>query len=408
MAKGLRLLFLSYWSAEEPLVSSTILPYLKLMSEGKLIDQVWLVTVERGGDPSLPRVSSMEGVHHVTVNMRWRGRGVLSKVDLFIRLFLAMVRLVRKHDIQVVDSKAALAGGMAYLVHRFTGVPFIVESFEPHSDYMADSGTWSRKGLYYRLSDWLERKQLTHARFLVTVTNNFARDLLQAGYSERRVRVIPSITDLDQFRFDPKARQEVRAELGWADAVVGVYVGKFGGLYLEKESYQIFRIAHEVFGERFRLVLLTKEPREVIEAGLREVGMDPKNVIVRFEEHHRVPRWLSAADFGYSLVRPSPSSPYMSPVKNGEYWAAGLPVLIGDGVADDHLIVKDHPECGAIFVPTSLESAEVALRRIAGLIERGDNRDYCMQVARDHRGVDIAIRVYQDMFGTLQHEVGNS
>ncbi len=35
MAKGLRLLFLSYWSAEEPLVRSTILPYLKLMSEGR-------------------------------------------------------------------------------------------------------------------------------------------------------------------------------------------------------------------------------------------------------------------------------------------------------------------------------------------------------------------------------------
>lgn len=401
MAKGLRLLFLSYWSAEEPLVRSTILPYLKLMSEGRLIDQVWFVTVERGGDPSLPGISSMEGIHHVTVNMRWKGRGVLSKVDLFIRLFLVMVRLVRKHKVQVIDSKAALAGGMAYLVHRFTGVPFIVESFEPHSDYMADSGTWSRQGIYYRLSDWLERKQLSHARFLVTVTNNFARDLLQAGYSERRIRVIPSITDLDLFRFDPKARQEVRAELGWTDAVVGVYVGKFGGLYLDKESYQIFRIAHQMFGERFRLVLLTKEPPEVIEAGLREVGMDPGNVIVRFEEHHRVPRWLSAADFGYSLVRPSPSSPYMSPVKNGEYWAAGLPVLICDGVADDHLIVKKHPECGAVFDPRSTASLEAGFKHLQDLMTRSGTRDACMRVAQEYRGLHIAQRIYDDMFTTL-------
>lgn len=404
MAKGLRLLFLSYWSAEEPLVRSTILPYLKLMSEGSLIDQVWLVTVERGGDPSLPGISSMEGVHHVTVNMRWKGRGILSKIDLFIRLFLVMVRLVRKHDVQVIDSKAALAGGMAYLVHRFTGVPFIVESFEPHSDYMADTGTWSRKGLYYRLSDWLERKQLSHARFLVTVTNNFARDLLQAGYSQRRVRVIPSITDLDQFRFDPKARQEVRAELGWTNAVVGVYVGKFGGLYFDKESYQFFKIAHQVFGDRFRLVLLTKEPREVIDAGLREVDLDPGNVIVRFEEHHRVPRWLSAADFGYSLVRPSPSSPYMSPVKNGEYWAAGLPVLICDGVADDHLIVKERPECGSVFDPQSASSVEAGFKHLQDLMNLSGTRDACMQVAREYRGLHIARRIYDDMFGTLLAE----
>ncbi len=405
MAKGLRLLFLSYWSAEEPLVRSTILPYLKLMSEDRLIDQVWLVTVERGGDPSLPGLNSMPGVHHVPVQMRWKGQGVLSKIDLFIRLFLVLVRMVRKQGVQVIDSKAALAGGMAYLVHWFTGVPFIVESFEPHADYMADSGTWSRKGLYFRLSGWLERKQQAHARFLVTVTNNFASYLLQSDHSERRVRVIPSITDLDLFRFDPQVRAELRAELGWTDAVVGVYVGKFGGLYLDKECFQIFKVAHRVFGDRFKLVLLTKEPLKAIDAGLREVGLDAGDVVVRFEEHHRVPRWLSAADFGFSLVRPSPSSPYMSPVKNGEYWAAGLPVLVGDGVADDHHIVREHPGCGAVFDPHSMASVESGLLHVQDLMGRSGTRDACMAVAREYRGLHIAQRNYDEMFSTLLAEM---
>ena len=37
---GHRILFLSYWSADEPLVRSTIVPYLRMMSEHPRIEKV--------------------------------------------------------------------------------------------------------------------------------------------------------------------------------------------------------------------------------------------------------------------------------------------------------------------------------------------------------------------------------
>jgi hypothetical protein len=402
--KGLRLLFLSYWSADEPLVRSTIVPYLRLMAEGHLVEEVWLLTVERGGDPVIAELEGLPGVHHAAIGMRNKGKGLWSKVDVFVRLFLLMFRMVRRHRIDAIDSKGAVAGGMAFLVHRVTGTPFIVESFEPHSDYMADSGTWSRSGIYFRMAGWLERMQCRYARFLVTVTHNYARELKRNGYSEHRVRVIPSITNLELFRFDEAERESVRGEMGWTGSIVGVYVGKFGGMYFDREAFEIFRTAHEVFGQRFRLLLLTRDPVERIEQRLAAVGIARELVEIRFEEHQRVPRWLSAADFAYSLVVPSTSSPYMSPVKNGEYWAAGLPILINEGVADDYHIIRESPAGGAIYDIKQPGTVKDALESLRDRMAHGLARQACMELAREHRSIEIAKSVYEDMFSAIGKE----
>jgi hypothetical protein len=405
MSKGLRLLFLSYWSAEEPLVRSTIVPYLRLMSKGRDVQDVWLITVERGGDPHVPGLEGLPGVHHIAVPMRNKGRGLWSKVELFVRLFLLMRRMVREKGIHVLDSKGALAGGMAYLVHRSTGVPYIVESFEPHSEYMADSGTWSRKGLYYKVASWLEQKQRLTARFLITVTRNYATFLVQQGVPRERVRVVPSITDMDLFHFDAEVRTKVRAEHGWTDAVVGIYVGKFGGLYYDEEAFAIFKRASDVFGPSFRLVLLTSASLEHVERRLAEVGLERDRVTVLYEDHDRVPQWLSASDIAFSTIRYAPNGLYQSPVKNGEYWANGLPVLLCTGVSDDYLIIHEHPFSGAVFDLSEEGSVDTALFHLKELLRKGVDRGRIMELAHEHRSIGIAERVYADVFGTIIHEV---
>jgi hypothetical protein len=143
-----------------------------------------------------------------------------------------LVRTVRKERVTMIDSKAALAGGIAYLVHRLSGTPYMVESFEPHSDYMADCGIWSRHGLYYKVSRWLEFEQRRTAKWLITVTWNYYRFLLENGVPKERIKVIPSITDQVQFKFNPDARARKRRELGWTDMTVGIYVGQIRRIVL--------------------------------------------------------------------------------------------------------------------------------------------------------------------------------
>ncbi len=404
MAAGLKLIFLSYWSADEPLVRSTILPYLRLMARSAAVEQVWLVTVERGGNPEIPEIEPLKKVRHVRVTMRNKGRGLWTKVDLFIRLYRKLVRLVDREGIHVIDSKAALAGGLAWLVHRATGVPFVVESFEPHADYMAGTGTWSRKGLYYALGSWMERKQRGTARYLVTVTRNYAEYLLRIGVPDQRLFVVPSITDVEKFSFDARERARMRAELGWDQAVIGIYVGKFGGLYYDEEAFAVFRCAQDQFGPGFRMVLLTNTPVPSIEHRLAEAGIAREHVLVRYEEHDKIPQWLSASDLAFSTIRHAPHGLYQSPVKNGEYWANGLPILLTTGVGDDHLIIKDQPYAGALFDPTRQGSVDAAVHHMKQLVDQGVDRARIMALAHEHRSIGIAERVYGQMLTSLHHE----
>ncbi|MCC6841105.1 MAG: glycosyltransferase [Flavobacteriales bacterium] len=406
MAKGIRLLFISYWSAEEPLVRSTIVPYLRLMSRSNLVERVWLVTVERGGDPRVPGLEELPHVEHIGVPMRNKGRGLWAKAELFVRLVLVLRRLVKVHGIHVVDAKGALAGGLAHLVHKLTAVPYVVESFEPHSGYMADTGTWSRQGLYYRMATWLERMQRRSARYLVTVTRNYAAYLMGLGVPQDRVRIIPSITELEQFRYNAAARSKMRSALGWEHAVVGVYVGKFGGLYYDEEAFAIFKRASEVFGRDFRLVLLTSMPVEQVDRRLAAAGLEHGKVIVRYERHDRIPAWLSASDLAFSTIRYARHGLYQSPVKNGEYWANGLPILLCNGVGDDHRIIQERPYAGALFDLAVPGSVDRAVEHMKELVGQGVDRSAIMALAQEHRSVEIAERVYEEMFSALAREAG--
>ena len=395
---GKRVLFLSYWSADEPLVRSTILPYLELMADDPRIAEVVLLTVERTGGSDIPGIEALRGVRHVMVHTRFRGWDLLSKFDLFVRLPLLLVRMIRRWRIDLLDSKAALAGGIAYLVHRMTGIPYIVESFEPHSEYMADCGVWSRRGLYYKVSRYLEMKQRGTAKFLVTVTWNYYHYLIGEGVPKERIKVIPSITDLDRFAFDPRSRKVMRTNWGWEDAVVGVYVGKFGGLYYDEEAFEVFRKAKDRFGPSFKLVILTMDAEAMVRRRLAEAGLQEEDVIVQFAPHEEVPNWLSIADMAFSTIRYAPNGLYQSPVKNGEYWASGLPVLLTHGVSDDHRIIQECPWSGALFDVKVEGSVEHALDHMALLVSNGIERERIMGLAREFRSVDIARKVYREIF----------
>ena len=400
MSKGRdhRILFLSYWSAEEPLVRSTILPYLRMMALYPCIEKVIFITVERGGVQEIKELEGMSGIDHRSVQMRFGRFPILSRTHLFVTLILRMLRIVRREQVTLIDSKAALAGGIAYLVHRLCGVPYMVESFEPHSEYMADCGIWSRRGLYYKVSRWLELEQRRTAKLLVTVTWNYYKFLQENGVPKERIKVIPSITDQDQFKFNPEARARKRKELGWTDRMVGIYVGKFGGLYYDQEAFALFRQMMDRMGARYNLIILTNEPMVNVRERLSQAGIPHDRVLVKYSPHNEVADWLSVADHAFSTIRYSPNGLYQSPVKNGEYWMNGLPILLTEGVSDDHQLIRERPWSGAVFDIAKDGSVPEAIEHMASLLEGGVDRQRIMEMGREFRSMAIAERVYDEVF----------
>jgi glycosyltransferase involved in cell wall biosynthesis len=400
---SLRLLFLSYWSADDPLTTATVLPHLRLLQACEDVAHICVVTIERDGQSTtdyqlhLP-FASPKIVFRPLVSRR-RGSVLLTKTEDFTRFPAELAALAKEQGCTFLLARGAPAGSLAYLVWRRTGLPFSVESFEPHGQYMREAGVWSRFDPRYLLEQYWEKQQKKYARFLLPVADNYRQQLISEGVPAERIITVPCSVDLTAFAYHAAHRRAVRQHLGWPeDAVVGVYAGKFGGIYYNDEAFALFRQAADFFGLSFRLLLLTPLPAAAVQDQLVAAGLLPSQTYVAKVPFTEVPHYLSAADFAFGLHRPTP---FVSPIKHGEYWANGLPILLPDGVGDDTAIVEREGG-GAVFDLTRPGSVDEALQQLQTILNTHNYRSISEKLAQRYRSIRLAHAAYDVLLAKIR------
>jgi glycosyltransferase involved in cell wall biosynthesis len=389
------ILYLSYWSLREPLNASAVFPYLRLLSEREDVEHVHLVTLETAQGVMPEVVLDIDKVVHTALEPRFRKPFLLAKALLFVESIFFLARVLRRERTDLLIAKASIAGSLADLLNRLVGVPYTVESFEPHSIYMLECGVWKKWSLRFLFSRWMENCQVRRAKYVLTVTHNHRDDLLAEGVEPHRVKVIPSITDLSTFRYDAPEGYAVREALGISlDAKVGIYVGKFGGLYYDHEAFEIFARAIGRFPD-MHIIVLSPSDHEVIRHKALAAGIPGERIHVRTAMHVEVPLYLSAADMAFSTIKPAPIKRYQCPIKNGEYWACGLPILMTDEVSDDHVMMRQG--IGGAVYKHDLSDLDHALDRIAAILEDPQHKEKMRDLARRYRSIDIARQVYREI-----------
>ena len=396
----MRILFLGYWGLQDGLTVSTIFPHLRILQERPDVEAVRLVTIERGAEAQaeLTFAPGFEAGKISFEPLRSRpGRNViLNKIEDFTRFPNELAKQVAEFRPDFMLARGTPAGSLAYLVWQKTKLPFYVESYEPHADYMLDSGVWGRYDPRYLFQRHWETKQKELALGLMPVAENYRQQLIREGVPAGRVVTVPCSVNADAFAFDAGARARVRQRLGWpAEAVVGVYVGKFGGIYYDEEAFEVFKMAAEYFGPAFRLLLLTPLPAGVVQNRLASVGLSPAQTYVAKVPFVEVPEFLSAADFAFGLHRPTL---FVSPIKHGEYWANGLPIFLSDGVGDDSEIIKKEGG-GAIFNLDRPISVSEALGNVAQQMAQPGYRQRVRQLAERYRSIELSRQAYAYFFG---------
>lgn len=391
----MKILYISYWSLSDPLTASTIFPYFPLMG-GPEKTRITFYTFEASRDKLEATPFSMPGIEHRALHRKQFGISALSKFELIMRGRYALIEEARAGGYDLVFAKASMAGAFAHMVHTATGLPYVVESFEPHSEYMALTGVWPRGGFRFRFFAHYERMQKRHAQRIITVTHNYRNDMIAEGVPAERISVIPSITDLAHHRFDQAQRAATREKLGIsADVKVGIYVGKFGGLYYDREAFELFKRAMEYFPGMHVIVLSPMDTKWIIERAAA-AGIDTARLHVKAVQHKDVASYLSAADIAFSPIKPAATSLYQSPVKNGEYWANGLPILMTDLVADDHRLMRQGIG-GSVFGPR-LEGLDEALKTLENILADPGHRAAITELARKYKSLDLAREVYRTIF----------
>jgi hypothetical protein len=393
------ILVITYWAFADPLVQTYTLPYVRLMMRALPPGSyVHLATLEKPG--TLAAAVTDAGVVHHPFTYRSFGMG---GVGMLFGLSWRLSGLVRRYRVDTVHAWCTPAGMIGHIVSVLTGRPLIIDSYEPHAEAMVENGTWKRGGIAHRVLFLFERLQTRRAKVLIAATDGM-RDYsaLKYGPTSARWFTKPACVDTDRFsEHDIKRPEKLRA-LGLENRIVALYAGKLGGIYLKQEVFDLFRAAHDHWGDAFRVLLLTPHPIAELEPLMAKAGLDKGLFTVLSVPHSEVPELMGLADLAVTPVKPVPTKRYCTPVKDGEYWALGLPVIITEGISDDSGIIREHG-IGSVLESLDRKGYEKAVREVAALLAGSSRRELYERIrpiAVKYRGFDRAKRIYQEIYGT--------
>lgn len=406
MAKTRNILVITYWSYKDALIQAYTLPYLQLFNEILPADKyIYLVTLEQehhrlnvNERAQVKERLKHQGIKWIDFNYYKFGMlGILNWIPFLIRLFI----LALTKGISHIHAWCTPAGTIAYLVSLFTGKPLIIDSYEPHADVMLETQTWSKNSPQYKILHYFEKLQGKRAQTLICCTSDMDEYVDRTfHFKMKNFLVKPSCVNLEQFNLSNRKNKYLLKKYKLEDKIVCVYAGKFGGLYLEQEVFDFFKAASDYWKDRFRVLLLTNEKQEKLNNWIQKAGV-PEGVIRKeFVFHSKVPDFIGLGDFAISPYNPVPSRKYSAPIKNPEYWALGLPIVITRNIADDSKIIEEK-KIGAVLRELSRKEYERAVLEIDALLQKHSMAElYSMirPVAEELHDFSIARNVYKSIY----------
>lgn len=333
----MNLLYIGYWSILDGLSEATIKPHLKALSSLDTVSSITYVSIERE-QPTVNFEWNISKVHHLP-HYSPQKNFLLDKLVDFTILPKKLRKICTERVIDKIICRSSPAGALGYLIWKKTKIPYYVESFEPHAYYMLESGVWKIWYIRFWLQKYFEDKLKSTSSGLMPVSEAYKKHLLRTDNVNCPVEVAPCTVNREDFSFDETQRKEIRKKLDIpASAIVGIYVGKFGGIYYDKEAFMAFKTLQEA-NKKFFLIILTPHEKDYIKKRLIKISYSLEHCWYDKVPHNHVPSYLSAADFAFSLHKTTTRSIALSPIKNGEYWANGLPIVIGKQIGDDSYLI---------------------------------------------------------------------
>ena len=378
------LLYISLWSIKNGLTQSTVLPVVHYLVNQNLVERVILCTPEMSSDVS--RLDDDNRIIHVPLTNSISGN-FDSGLTVIFTLFFGIGRFLFKNKKQVgqIWARGSVAGGVASLLFKFFRIPFSVESFEPHSEYMVESGAWSKSGTKYRIQKRFESAIIKSATNIITVSQHFTKHL-EVNHGLKNVHTIPCSVEFDVFGKNIKKVDDFKLPTG----TIGIYIGKFGDIYYNEEFFDLIQKIINDHPEYFQIIL-TPMVEDALN-GMEKRSIDPSRYHIQEVSHDKIPSFLNIADIAFCPVKQTPSKIFCSPVKTAEYLALGLPIIISKAISDDSDFINDNNlglviDFEAPFPDIKLDSIlEKASRAI--VIEKG----------RPYRDSRINFQVYNQLF----------
>jgi hypothetical protein len=390
-----RIMFLTQWNYEEALVQTYTLPYIAIIKRIRS-SYCYLITIGKSG----------------RLNIKKCGDNILIELPVPKRFFrlrwlfniIILNKIIKKKQVQIVHTWCTPAGSVGVLLkvlHK--QIKLILDSVEPHAESMVECNIWHRQGLKFRVLFYLEKLQFKKADTLIFAASGMDKYIRDKYNLQVTGYIKPACVDFAEFSKKYVKDKALLEQLNLEDKIVCVYAGKFGGFYLENETFEFIKQCEQYWSnKRFKFLLLSNISDEYLNYYLQKNNIDKKSVIKLFVPHTDIPKYIGLADFAICPNKPVPSKRYGTPIKNGEYWAMGLPIVIPPNISDDSDIIKTHG-AGAILEGFTPKDYYKTIKQIDSIISSKTREEiYSMvrPVAEKYRNFRIAEEVYSKIYAS--------
>jgi glycosyltransferase involved in cell wall biosynthesis len=393
-------LYISYDGLLEPLGQSQVLQYLRELARDH---RVILLSWEKASDwnntawrDSVRGAARAANIAWVPLRYHKSPSALATSWDILAGMVVAAY-LVARHRVEIIHARSYVASVIALALKRALGTRFIFDMRGFWPDEKVDAETWPANGALYRATKWFERRFLTRADVVVSLTEAGVEAMRKFSYLQEQppwFEVITTCANLELFR--PAERAAKREGL-----VIG-YVGSVTGFYLFDPVLECFL---EVRKRRpdARLRIVCRSFRDYIADRLRHHGVPEDAVDLASATHAEVPAHMARIDAGIYFIKQTYSKLSSSPTRLGEFLGCGVPVLTNSRVGDQERIIRSE-KVGVILDEFTPEAQSRAVDALLALIEEPGVRDRCVEAARRHFSLDAGVESYRRIYAALRRD----
>jgi glycosyltransferase involved in cell wall biosynthesis len=387
----------------EPLGESQVFAYLRKLAKDH---QITLVSYEKAQDwaDKPRRVEMLREVKEAGI--RWKPLRyhkcpsvLATSYDLWIGLLVCAYMAVR-YRIQIIHARSYVPSVLALALKKLLRARFIFDMRGFWADERIDGGLLSRGSVVYRVAKWFERRFLSEADVVVSLTHAGADAIRAFPYLRQHpplIEVITTCADLELFH--PPSDGSTGRTGGNQPFTLG-YVGSTRLWYLFDPVLECFKVLRRLRLD-VRLLILNRSEhpyiRERLAAhGIREDWVEMKSLApAKVADEMR-----TKIDAGIFFGKPGFQQLGRAPTKLGELLGCGIPCLANAGIGDVERILEGE-RVGVVLRRFTPEEQETGVRQLLDLASDCEVRKRCAEVARRYFSLDIGVDSYDRIYCSL-------
>lgn len=396
----LKVLYIVYWGAAEPLGQSLVLPAVKKLAQ--LGVQLMLVTFEKPADlekqaqiMAIRNSLTSLGVEWVPLRYHPRPKVAFDFAQGVLRALLLGLRF--RPDI--LHARTFVGGLIGFLLASVlrTKLIFHNEGFFP--DEQVDGGVWKQGSAIHRTFKFFERRMYASAHGIIALSHRAKKEIETLPSVTRKntpVIVVPSCADLQHFQPTGAAPSVKESGLRL------IYIGSIGRRYWLDKIGQFVAVAAEEVG-KVHLRVVSRTEKTLIASMLAAGGLSEQHWSYDSVPYAAMPTQLAQQNAGLFFLSQGLSEHGCSPTKIGEYWACGLPVITTPNVSDTDDIIR-RERVGVVVEAHTVEAYQRAIYELQELLADPELSQRCRKAAEKHYALDVGcerqIRLYNNLANT--------